>query len=159
MSRILGRTSLILAAAAVVLALAAPVSAAKPERSFAPAGDIVISGICEFDVLVETIANNEYSTTFFDRSGNVTRTQVAGRLVERVSRIGGDTSIILNVSGPGRFVDGDEGLIVDTHGTWLLFFAGELFTLSGHGQFLVADTETIVSMRGHVVDLCSILAG
>jgi hypothetical protein len=141
------------------MALAAPVSAAKPDRSFAPAGDIVISGICEFDVLVETIANKEYSTTFFDRSGNVTRTQVAGHLVERVSRIGGDTSIVLNVSGPGKFVDGDEGLIVDTHGTWLMFFAGQLFTLSGHGRYFVADTETIISRHGRIVELCSILAG
>ena len=41
---------------------------------------------------------------------------------------------------------------------WLLFFAGELFTLSGHGVFLVADTETIVSRHGHIVELCSILA-
>jgi hypothetical protein len=159
MSRILGRTSLILAVAVAVLALAAPVSAAKPDRSFAPAGDIVVSGICEFDVLIETVANNEYFTTFFDRSGNVTRMQVAGHLVQRTSRVGGDTSIVLNVSGPGKFVDGDEGLVVDTHGTWLLFFAGQLFTLSGHGVFLVADTETIVSRHGHIVELCSILAG
>ena len=159
MSRRFGRASLILVAAASVLALAAPVSAAKPDRSFAPADDIVISGICEFDVLVETIANNEYYTTFVDRSGNVTRTQVAGRFVQRVSRIGSDTSVVLNVSGPGTFVDGDEGLIVDTHGTWLMYIDGQLFTLSGHGQYLIADTENVVSRHGRVVELCSILAG
>ena len=65
---------------------------------------------------------------------------------------------MLNVSGPGTFVEGSDGLVVDTHGRWLLFLAGELFLLSGHGTFLVADTETIVSRRGHVVDLCAVLA-
>ena len=143
----------------LVLALAGPVAAAKPERAFAPADDIVVSGICAFDVLIETVVNKEYATTFFDQDGNVTRTQISGHLVQRVSRVGGDRAIVLNVSGPGRFVDTTEGLFVDTHGRWLLFIAGEMFVLSGHGQFLVNDSETIVSRRGNVLELCAILAG
>ena len=120
-----------LATLALLAIVAAPVSAGRPERAFAPAGDIVVSGICAFDVLIETVVNKEYTTTHVDRAGNPTRTHVSGRLVQRISRVGSDTSIVLNVSGPGRFVDGSDGLVVDTHGRWLLFLAGELFLLSG----------------------------
>ena len=69
-------------------------------------------------------------------------------------------SIELNISGPGTFVDDAAGLTVDTHGNWMLFIDGELFTLSGHGEFLVdANGETIVSRHGHVTELCPILGG
>src|SRR6186997_1172715 len=87
------RITATLAALALLGIVAAPVSAAKPERVFAPAGDIVISGICAFDVLVETVVNKEYTTTHVDRAGNPTRTHVSGRLVQRISRIGSDSSI------------------------------------------------------------------
>src|ERR1044072_9203434 len=89
-----------LRAVALLCVVAMPVSAAKPEGVFAPAGDIVISGICDFDVLVETIVNKEYATTHFDKAGNPTRTHVAGHLVQRISRVGGTTSLVLNVSAP-----------------------------------------------------------
>ena len=69
-------------------------------------------------------------------------------------------SIELNISGPGTFVDGPAGLTVDTHGNWMLFIDGQLFTLSGHGEFFVdATSETIVSRHGHITDLCPVLGG
>ena len=75
-----------------------------------------------------------------------------------MTNIDSGRSIELNISGPGTFVDGPAGLTVDTHGNWMLFIDGQLFTLSGHGQFFVdATSETIVSRRGHITDLCPIL--
>jgi hypothetical protein len=40
---------------------------------FLPAGDAVISGVCDFDLGITVLENNEYITTFFDQEGNVTR--------------------------------------------------------------------------------------
>ena len=120
----------------------------------------MISGFCDFDVLVEPLASKTYNTTFFDRDGNPTRDLGTGRLVVRMTNVDTGRSIELNISGPGTFVDGPAGLTVDTHGNWMLFIDGQLFTLSGHGQFFVdATSETIVFRRGHITDLCPILGG
>ena len=144
----------------LMVVLAAPVAAAKPDRVPFESEDFVLTGYCGFEILVETLANNGYDTTFFDRDGNPSRTQTTGRLVLRMTNLDNDTSITLNVSGPGRFVEDADGVTVDTHGPWMLFFAGELFTLSGHGVFRIdANGETIVSRSGRVVDLCPVLAG
>jgi hypothetical protein len=145
--------------AALLVAMAAPVAAAKPDRSFAEAGDILVSGFCDFDVVEHPLANNEYFTTFFDRDGNVTRTQVTGRLVLELINLETGRSIVVNASGPGRFVDDADGTTVHTGGTWILNFAGEFFMLSGRGVFRIdADGETIVARRGHIVELCPLLA-
>ena len=158
MTRILRRTLAIMAAGALVLAIAGPAAAAKPERVPVPPQDFVISGFCDFDVLVETLASKTYNTTFFDRDGNVTRDLGTGHLVVRMTNVDTGRSIELNISGPGTFVNSAAGLTVDTHGNWMLFIDGQLFTLSGHGVFFVdATSETIVSRRGHVTDLCPVL--
>jgi hypothetical protein len=143
----------------MVLVLAAPVAAAKPDRSFAEAGDIVVSGYCDFDVIEHPLSNNEYFTTFFDRDGNVTRSHVAGHLVLELINVESGHSIVVNASGPGRFVDDADGTTVLTGGNWVLNFAGRFFMLNGRGVFRVdANGETIVAIRGHVTDLCPPLA-
>ena len=158
MTRVLRPSLATMLAAALVLAVAGPAAAAKPERVAVPQEDFVISGFCDFDVLVEPLASQTFNTMFFDRDGNPTRDHGTGRLVVRMTNIDSGRSIELNISDPGTFVDGPAGLTVDTHGNWMLFIDGQLFTLSGHGQFFVnATSETIVSRRGHVTDLCPIL--
>src|SRR4051812_25912709 len=104
----------------LVLALAAPVAAAKPDRSFAEAGDIPVIGYCDFDVIERPVSDNEYFTTFFDADGNVTRSHVAGRLVLELINVETGHSIVVNASGPGRFVDDADGTTVLTGGTWIL---------------------------------------
>ena len=144
----------------LVLVLAAPVAAAKPDRSFADAGDILVSGYCDFDVIEHPVSNNEYFTTFVDRDGNITRSHVAGRLVLELINVDTGDSIVVNASGPGSFVDDAEGTTVLTGGTWILNFAGEFFMLNGRGVFRVdANGETIVAVHGHVTELCPLLAG
>ena len=146
-------------ATALLVAFAAPVAAAKPDRSFAEAGDILVSGYCDFDVVEHPLANNEYFTTFFDGNGNVRRSHVAGRLVLEPVNFDSGKSIVVNASGPGRLVDDADGTTVYTAGTWILNFAGESVMLSGHGVFRIdANGETIVSRQGRVVELCPLLA-
>jgi hypothetical protein len=105
MARVLRRTLAIMAAGALVLALAGPAAATKPERVAVPQGDFVISGFCAFDVLVEPLASKTFNTTFFDRDGNPTRDHGTGRLVVRMTNIDSGRSIELNISGPGTFVE------------------------------------------------------
>src|SRR3954447_12390471 len=119
----------------LVLALAAPVAAAKPDRSFAEAGDIPVIGYCDFDVIERPLSNNEYFTTFFDSDGNVTRSHVAGHLVLELINVETGHSIVVNASGPGRFVDDADGTTVLTGGTWILNFAGRFSMLNGRGVF------------------------
>jgi hypothetical protein len=159
MSRVIGRVLAVLSSVVLVLALAAPVAAAKPDRSFADTGDIPIEGYCAFDVIEHPLVNKEYATTFFDRAGDVTRSHVAGRLVLELINVDSAKSIVVEASGPGRFVDDPDGLTVYTGGHWILNFAGEFFALSGRGIFRVDDAgETILARRGHLVDLCEVLA-
>jgi hypothetical protein len=143
----------------LVLALAAPVAAAKPDRSFAETGDIPVIGYCDFDVIERPLANNEYFTTFFDQDGNVTRTHVAGHLVLELINVDTGHSIVVNSSGPGRFVADADGTTVLTGGTWILNFAGRFFMLHGRGVFRIdGNGETIVALHGQVTDLCPLLA-
>jgi hypothetical protein len=146
-------------ALALVLVLASPVAAAKPDRSFAEAGDIVVSGYCDFDVIEHPLSNNEYFTTFFDGHGNVTRTHVAGRLVLELINVDSGDSIVINSSGPGRFVDDADGTTILSGGTWILNFAERFFILNGRGVFRVdGNGETIVALHGQVTDVCPLLA-
>ena len=133
MARVLRRTFATMAAGALVLALAGPAVAVKPERVAVPQEDFVISGFCDFDVHVEPLASKTFNTTFFDRDGNATRDHGTGRLVVRMTNIDSGRSIELPTSRSGQFVDGPAGLTVDTYGNWMLFIDGQLFTLSGHG--------------------------
>ena len=67
MARVPRRTLATMAALALALAFAGPAAAAKPERVPVPQEVFVISGFCDFDVLVEALASKTYDTTFFDR--------------------------------------------------------------------------------------------
>src|SRR5262245_427240 len=99
----------VVVASLLAIAVAAPVAAAKPDRAFAPADDVLVD-LCEFDVLQHRLVNNEYFTTFFDRDGNVTRSQVNGHLVVELTNLESGKSIVLNASGHGRFVEDADGL-------------------------------------------------
>jgi len=149
-----------LTAALIAAVFAAPASAAKPDRSFADTGDIPVSGYCDFEVIEHPLVNKEYATTFFDKDGNVTRSQVNGHLVLELINVDSGASSVVNASGPGRFVEDAEGLTVYTGGHWILNFAGQFFALKGRGVFRIdANGETIVATHGHLVDLCEVLAG
>jgi hypothetical protein len=149
-----GTLALLLVGASAVPALAVP-----PDREFAFSGDFGLTGYCDFDISVEVLANREYSTTFFDQDGNVTRTQITGLYVLRLTNDDTGGWIVLNASGPGKFVFDDTGLTVDGAGPWFLYFAGQLLYARGNVNLRVdGGGETITGISGNVIELCEVLA-
>jgi hypothetical protein len=122
-----------------------------------PAPDQVVTGVCPFPVLIETVAIKEYSKTHNNGVETIT-----GRLVVRITNTETGESKVYNVSGPvhitrngpietdvllGRtlFIDPTLGLLV-TSGRVVATFNIETAEL------------TIVSQQGHVEDVCATLA-
>ena len=173
---------LVIAVVAALVAVPAA-SADKPDRSPAdPFGDPVTlpaGVVCDFDLTVAEVVNNGTFTTFFDKQGVPRWTHGSGKLVWRYTNEGTGTSIDLNISGPGKTIEGDDGIVhVDGTGPWgLLFFApdgsfpgddpgplGEApgaFLVTGHMQ-LHFDTNTgvftLVSFTGRAESVCDMLS-
>jgi hypothetical protein len=98
-----------------------------PDRQPVPADDFSIPAgvVCDFEVFVHFVTNNQYSTDFVDADGNPTRTITQGHLVMEITNLDTGTSVIRNVSGPGMTTHPDEVLVAT--GSWFFAFApGEL---------------------------------
>jgi hypothetical protein len=159
--------ALALLVAALVFA-STPASAGKPAREFLPAGDAVIPGVCDFDLGITVLENNEYITTFFDQEGNITRQHIAGRIVVELRNEQTGDSIVANISGPGTITFTEDSTVFDTVGQWLwLFFPGDLgedepgMALLTTGRFVVEfgpEGVSILEQRGSQVDLCALLS-
>lgn len=153
---------------AALVSAPAPASAVKPVREFLPAGDAVIPGVCDFDLGITVLENNEYITTFFDQEGNITRQHIAGRFVVELRNEETDASIVANISGPGTITFTDDSSVWDTVGQWLwIFFPGDLgagepgMVLLTTGRFVVEfgpEGLTILEQRGRTVDVCALLS-
>lgn len=155
-------------AAALILAAAAPASADKPLREPFPAGDITISGSCDFDVFAHTVEDKAVSKTYFDDDGNPTRQIINGRLVVELTNLETGKSIVYNVSGPGFitfFEDGSLDVVLGGR-SLLFFFPGEvedlplLFVNSGQVTLHLDPEGNIVGVEqvGEVEDVCAALA-
>jgi hypothetical protein len=146
------------------------VAAVAPIREPLPAGSFTISGVCDFDVSIEVLTNNEYFTTFTDQSGNVTMQLITGALKLRLTNVSTGESIDLNVPGPGRILPhGDNSSTWMAQGPWLWFllpgdlpgFEPRLFYISGR---VVAEFDAggnlvqLTVVGGHLVDLCAELS-
>lgn len=105
---------LVIAVVAALVAVPAA-SADKPDRSPAdPFGDPVTlpaGVVCDFDLTVAEVVNNGTFTTFFDKQGVPRWTHGSGKLVWRYTNEGTGTSIDLNISGPGKTIEGDDGIV------------------------------------------------
>ncbi|HEX6262437.1 MAG TPA: hypothetical protein VF097_06275 [Actinomycetota bacterium] len=151
-----------------ILVASAPASAEKPVREFLPAEDEVISDVCDFDLGVVVLENNELLTTFFDQEGNVTKQLVTGSLVVELRNEETGVSLVANIPGPGVITFPGDSELVTALGPWLwLFFPGDLgpgepgMALLTHGRFVVEfapDGVTIVERRGRQVDVCALLS-
>jgi hypothetical protein len=151
------RSSLILSMAALVLllfGLVPTVAAAPPVREDVPLEPLVLEGICPFDVLIEPLTNRETLTTFFDQAGNPRLSLVTGALKVRLTNL-----------STGKTVD----LTQITEGPWLIFFPPDTFPGTPDPQLLFIrgrtvtqfDPEgnpTLISLKGHVEDICAALA-
>ncbi len=154
---------LLLAAASVV-----PTLAAKPERTFfeaPPPTDYVAGELCTYPVRIETVTNKEYGITFAVASDGTQRTIVTGRLVMMVTNLSTGESLTVNVSGPGVFTFGPDGLSIDGGGGWLLYlFATDaggpgIWVTSGRIHLEAGELGvTALTMPHRTQDVCGMLA-
>jgi hypothetical protein len=159
----------------IVLALSAPAAQAlRPDRfQPGPNPDLVVEGVCDFDVLFHDVVNQLVVTDFFDAQGNLVRESGTGLIIEEISRLDDQgepvATITRNISGPGTFTFGEDSTTLAAQGSWLFFFLPE-DNVAGHpdgliwlttGRFVWRFDEagtTLVSSRGIVEDVCELLA-
>jgi hypothetical protein len=92
--------------AALVVLIAAPVLAARPDRQFlqAPTDIFLPAGIgaCAFDVNLHVDVNQEYVTIWTDPAGSLLMFVVNGNLQLTATNLSTGASVSINASGPGR---------------------------------------------------------
>jgi hypothetical protein len=157
-------------ASVLVASLVAPAAAARPTREpypFPEEGILLPAGdVCDFEVLLEAVVNQEYLIVFPADEEGRQRSIVSGRLVERVTNVATGESLTYNVSGPGIFWANPDGTTdMQMHGRNMLwFFKGErhgpgLYVTTGLvRQTLEADgTIPNAEIRGRMIDVCAAL--
>ena len=86
MSR-LRRIVAVIAAACALAALASPVSAVKPDRYPGSLEPFVAEGLCAFDVQFDIPLERSFAMDFFDRDGNLVRTNYFGTIIIRATNL------------------------------------------------------------------------
>jgi hypothetical protein len=160
------RSAALLGAFVLAALLLAPAATAdRPLRSFLPTDDLVLSGICPFDVGVDILVNNEFGTLFSDG-----RFLITGSLKVQITNLDEPTnSLTANVSGPGVFTPtADGGTVLKAEGRWFFFFfPGDLGPGSPGVAVITAGLSTLVisgtgeltfTPARNVTDLCAALA-
>lgn len=142
--------------------LAGSAGADRPVRTFLPADDLVLAGICPFDVELTFLANEEFETVFSDG-----RTLITGTLKARLTNLASGNSIDVNISGPGVITETADTFEVKAEGRWLFFFfpgdlgpgsAGVLVLTSGLA-FLRGDASGLsFTPARNTTDVCAALA-
>jgi hypothetical protein len=160
------RGSALLLAATTLLATAAPPAFAggKPTVSpvpFPPEGILLPGGVfCDADILVEAIRNTEKATTFpADANGNVVQI-VTGQLWIEVTNLDSNASVVLNISGPIKY-------LIEPDGTTTATLLGRSVPVQPPGLIVNSGrtiqvthpdgSSEILSRRGHVIDVCALV--
>ena len=158
----------LLIAAAMVLVSAQAVLAAKPDRvplELPPSLELAAGDACDFPILVEFLANNGKTLTFYDNDGNAIRQIGTGTLKIRVTNLAAEppTSLQRNISGPihtelhpdgsATLVFGGRGISLFPPGTFVLTAGRSVVELDAAGEVIS------VTNVGFEEDLCVALAG
>jgi hypothetical protein len=146
-------------------------AADQPTRQPLPFDPFTISGVCDFEVAVDILANKEIVTTFTDQEGNLTQQLITGVLKFRLTNLSTGESLDLNISGPARSVfaaDGSFTVFGEGRALWPVpegissnVPAGLILT-SGYyvAEFDAAGNMTeFTVVGGQVVEVCAALAG
>jgi hypothetical protein len=160
------RKILLLSSVLVVLATAAPASAAGPIREVNTQGDVVIRGQCAFPVLGH-IEGTEIIKTFLDAAGDPVK-QIVTFPGNRITFTNLRSGTSITVAGTGSaqlraHADGSVSARAMGHGP---FFPNPLtgepgvWYLSGQGASLLdaQGNPTSAVLHGRLVDLCPQLA-
>jgi hypothetical protein len=97
----------VLAAFSLLCLTASPVLAERPTIQYLdlPSGlSFTLSGVCTFDVFEELLGNKEKIATFTDQNGDITFQLLTGVNKWRFTNVDTGKSIVINGSGPGRFL-------------------------------------------------------
>ena len=151
----------------MLIVSAAPAVGARPTREFLPAPDFIefaAGELCDFPVRIDVLVNKEFGTTFFDDSGQPTRTLVSGRLILRLVNLDTSDSTVVNASGPGLVVYEGDNIRVTLRGRSLIFLPSDHLLYLNTGQVVEFGNGTIqpvvlpvISRIGRRVDYCPIL--
>lgn len=156
------RRILVLVAAVALFALAPMADAAPNPRSHRipveQPQDQVLTGLCPFAVVLDTVVNGEFSKTHQDGV-----TIITGRLVVSVTNQETGASKTYNVSGPVRFTpESATTAVVELLGRSILTDPSVGVIVSSGRTVVRVDTTTgtltILSTSGHVEDVCQTLA-
>jgi hypothetical protein len=156
-----------------VIALAASAAfAARPSVQIVPAGPGVLpSGIsgCAFDIGFAPASNKEKLTTFFDQNGNVRLMMITGERKETLVNLISGKSITLNISGPARIQQNQDGTLqVTGAGPAIGIFGPSVapgFPTNAYttGRLVVLTDQDlnpiqVLSSTGTVTDVCALLS-
>jgi hypothetical protein len=161
--------SLVALSAIAGLAVATGASADPPQKvPIPPNGDLTLSGVCPFDVLLHTTDQKTHVRVY---ANGVLAGE--GQLKVELTNLASAKTIALNVSGPGRFIPNDDGTTdVRFEGRDLFFFFADQISQGAPGALYLTTglaTETVDSATGvpvqgsfattgSVTDLCAALA-
>ena len=145
----------VVSAAALYLTSGGGLAAGNPGRVPNPVGDL--SGtFCGQPILLHVVVNQEFVKSFATKDGG-TRLEIDGRLV--VAVINSQKTLMFNASGPGTVILAADQSLVSVNGRGQVFLItnnGGLFLINGLALFDASGN--LVSVNGHVTDICALLA-
>lgn len=151
-----------LAVSALALVCAPAASAARPTITPVPAEPETGRFCPDVDVFINPIINKEKAITF-----STGATIITGHFVDEVTNLSNGKTIRVNASGPGFFPA--DGSSVILRGRSLLFGEAGFFGAGSPATLTLASGRTVIpldaqgnptglSITGHAVDLCPVLA-
>ena len=113
-----------------------------------------VSGACTFDLHVRAIYHTQ-TITFVRSDAGAIRAISTGRLELWITNLDTGTTIHQMIPGPSFF--DSNGTLVRGTGPWSGIFKDGVL-ISAWGNITFAPDGTVVSVRGHIVDVCAQLS-
>jgi hypothetical protein len=168
----MGRAHLVTIAFILTLPLVAAAGAPAADHRVPVdnAGFTIDAADCGFPIDVAIVTDKEYIVKIRDNADGSTTFRLAGRLIVSFTNTDSGTTIVRNVSGPGRLTVSEDHGLFDGYGPGFTWLSPEEQALTGlpgltftYGHFVVpvdADfSATGASLAGRFEDGCALLAG
>jgi hypothetical protein len=152
----------ILVAMAALAAFVTPAAAVQPTRTPENLEAFLFEGLCGFDVQLDVLVDRSYAVDYYDRDGNLVRTQYHGSIVLRLTNTDTGSSLDLNVGGPARDTYNPDGTITTVFLGLGLPLATNTNATRGRFEFTYsADFSEVIGVgdaHGFTEDICPMLA-
>ncbi len=165
----LRRGAALTVATLLVGAIAAPVLAAAPERTWIGEETILYDGYCEFPVLLQDSHSSVKELAFPEDGGGSLRYQYPGVFQSTLTNLDAEVSTEVVLGSQVRFDERPDGTAgASAWGSFLLYYTAEEAAVSevgqglflGHGRAHEEYDETglvSASFDGRLIDLCAVL--